>query len=407
MTRTTGWKTVAQGSKALIIDRYGQSRIVDGPQRLFLWRAKQFDTLVRYAANQSEYLWIQHADGTVEHRPGPCVVFHNPLLIRDICVRKAIVLDGNEVLVVYRKSQETGKMERRLQQGPTQFVPSADEWMHEFSWHGPDKTNKTKLIPNQWRFTKLKVVPDQFYYNVRTVDDALVKVKMMLFYEIKDIELMLQETKDPIADMANAVTADVIAFASQLTYEDFLEQTGKLNELGSFPQLVKRTKAIGYHISKAVYRGYQAPAQLQRMHDDANERRTKLKLSVEQVEQDQEMTDLKLESELDTLKMQHKLKMEQEEHKHKLNLEELEHKIAMEDREHENHMQQMILERQSELEMKQNTNNQMVDYLRQLKSLGVDLTEYLKSKNPRPDKVTRVVTDTDKADIHLHSSSAV
>ena len=57
--------------------------------------------------------------------------------------------------------------------------------------------------------------------------------------------------------------------------------------------------------------------------------------------------------------------------------------------------------------MKQNTNNQMVDYLRQLKSLGVDLTEYLKSKNPRPDKVTRVVTDTDKADIHLHSSSAV
>ena len=31
--------------------------------------------------------------------------------------------------------------------------------------------------------------------------------------------------------------------------------------------------------------------------------------------------------------------------------EELEHKIAMEDREHENHMQQMILERQSELEV--------------------------------------------------------
>lgn len=51
-----------------------------------------------------------------------------------------------------------------------------------------------------------------------------------------------------------------------------------------------------------------------------------------------------------------------------------------------------------------NAGDQLVTYLGQLKALGVDLTEYLVSKNPKPDKVTRVVTTSGKADVHLHSS---
>lgn len=38
---------------------------------------------------------------------------------------------------------------------------------------------------------------------VRTNDDAVVTVKMMVFYEISDIELLLDSTSDPIADIIN------------------------------------------------------------------------------------------------------------------------------------------------------------------------------------------------------------
>jgi hypothetical protein len=50
--------------------------------------------------------------------------------------------------------------------------------MHEFSWHGTDPSNKTRLIPNQSKFKKLKVVPAQFYYNV---SKQLVKNKRHCF----------------------------------------------------------------------------------------------------------------------------------------------------------------------------------------------------------------------------------
>ena len=99
--------------------------------------------------------------------------------------------------------------------------------LHEFVWHGTDRNNKTKKIPGGLRFTNLRVIPDQFYYNtadvrsipnlkliqylevyifsyavlqVRTKDDALISVKLMLFFELKDIERMLNQTTDPIGD---------------------------------------------------------------------------------------------------------------------------------------------------------------------------------------------------------------
>eukprot|EP00118_Oscarella_pearsei_P003611 m.15066 g.15066 ORF g.15066 m.15066 type:complete len:406 (+) comp26142_c0_seq1:142-1359(+) len=403
----SGWRTVPQGGKAFFINRMGVARIIDGPQQIFLWRAKEYRLLDRFAAKQTEYLRIQFTSGEIEHRPGPCVEFINPREIVSITIQSTVVLDANEVLVVYRRG-ESGNVERRLQHGPTQFVPSADDWMHEFSWHGPDSANKTRLIPNSWKFTKLKVVPDQFYYNVdevRTLDDALVKVKLMLFYEISSIEQMLQQTKDPIADMANAVTADVVAFASHLTYEQFLDKTGQLNVLEeSYPQLLARTKSIGYNVSKVVYRGYQAPPQLQRMHEDANRTRTQLKLSVEQEEQQQDMTDMKLEAELNSIQMEHKLEMEQEEHSRTTELDELNHRIAMEDRKHEEEIKQFVAEKKSGIEEKRVAAEQLVDYLSNLKGIGVNLDDYLMCQSRKPDKVTRILVAGEKSDFHIHSS---
>ena len=36
-------------------------------------------------------------------------------------------------------------------------------------WHGTDETNKTRKIPGALKFIKLRVIPDQFYYNIEDV----------------------------------------------------------------------------------------------------------------------------------------------------------------------------------------------------------------------------------------------
>ena len=58
----------------------------------------------------------------------PCVMYRNPLIHSTIKVLNGISLDANEVLVVYRHDEETKKVERYLQHGPTLFIPDANEW---------------------------------------------------------------------------------------------------------------------------------------------------------------------------------------------------------------------------------------------------------------------------------------
>ena len=40
--------------------------------------------------------------------------------------------------------------------------------LHSFCWHGTDPQNKTRMIPDADKFTKLRIIPDQLYYNVST-----------------------------------------------------------------------------------------------------------------------------------------------------------------------------------------------------------------------------------------------
>merc|ERR1719326_1535180 len=190
----------------------------------------------------------------------------------------ATMIDASEALVVYQHSQQptgttgaTCGVERRIVRGPARFIPAADEWIHRFEWSGmPKDGSKTTYQPRALQFTKLKVIPMTAYHNVhevRTNDDTLITIKLMLFFELSNIEKMLDATADPIGD--------------------FINETFKLNDLSSFGQLVARAEMIGYKVTKVVFRGFQAGAKLQAMHDDAIQERTRLRLLEETQAQEQ------------------------------------------------------------------------------------------------------------------------
>merc|ERR1719152_916138 len=130
---------------------------------------------------------------------------------------------------------------------------------------------------------------------------------------------MLDSTNDLIGDLVNAVSADVMTFASRLTYETFLQETAELSKVANFPILVSRMEQTGTTLLKVVYRGYGASAQLQEMHDQAISRRTKLRLEADAAREEQEKRAMELrcrkeragqEQELEAAAAKHKLEVQ-------------------------------------------------------------------------------------------------
>lgn len=392
---------VPQGERIMLWGADGGVRYVDGPKRLFLLMERA-QKMRRFAAEPDQFLVVRKKDGTTEHLPGPTAIWFDPVTHLAIEVESATKIDANEALVVYRQ-QETNVL-RRIIRGPALFVPTPQEWVHEFSWHGSDPKHGNRKIPSALRFTKLRVIPDQMYFdveNVRTADDALLVIKIMVFFELNDIERMLDQTHDPVADFINALSADAVDFVGAHDFDAFKGKTDALNRLETYPQLVQRADRIGYTINKVVYRGYYASDKLQAMHDGAIECRTKLHLEAETERQAQDLADMKLACELErTAKRQ---QMEEAETRHDNHLKQLKHeaqlqqleaaqKQELETRRHAEEFAVEVKRRQNELTINHEAalHEEQTQFFSRMRELQVDLTRYLVAQYQNPDKVIRI-----------------
>jgi hypothetical protein len=409
-----GFTTILEGERAAIWSASGSVQFVDGPRRMFLFQQRR-ERLQRFAAEPGEYLIVRFKDGTTEHLPGPASIWFDPVRHRVIELGSATKVDANEALVVYQRG--TAVVTRRIVRGPALFVPTPEEWVHAFSWHGTDGNKGNRKVPSALQFTKLRVIPDQMYFdveNVRTADDALVVIKVMVFFELTDIETMLDQTHDPVADFINALSADTVDFVGGNDFDTFKGKTEALNRLETYPQLVQRAEKIGYRINKVVYRGYYASEKLQAMHDGAIECRTKLHLEAETERQAQELADMKLACELDrTVKRQ---QMEEAETRHQTHLRQLQHEAGL--RELESSQQQALEARRREdalaIEMRQKENevhllnekahhDEQTAFFGRMRELQVDLTRYLVAQYQNPDKVIRIDGGAGPQ-LHLHEN---
>jgi len=321
-------KTIEEGSAALVRNHLGEARLVNGPARLTLWRSK-VEMLQLHYAGEGQYLEVNQRTGPRLCLPGPIQLHLDPTKHASIHVRDAILVNANEALVIYgsigtgtgvEKSAPMveGGFKRRVLYGPTRYVPKPDEWIHEFSWHGTDPSNKTAKVKDMLKFKLLRIIADQFYYNVREVrtkDDTTITVKLMIFFELVDVVKMLDRTHDPIADFINAVASDTVQHCSGLTYEQFVENTSQMNQLTTFGSLCSRADTIGYKINKVVFRGFHSSDALQAMHDKAIQERTRLKLEADTEEHRQCTLDMRLGKEEERSSRQRELEKEAEEHK--------------------------------------------------------------------------------------------
>eukprot|EP00296_Roombia_truncata_P000775 JP436471.1.p1 GENE.JP436471.1~~JP436471.1.p1 ORF type:complete len:222 (+),score=48.12 JP436471.1:1-666(+) len=216
----------------------------------------------------------------------------------------------------------------------------------------------------------------------------------MIFFEITDVELMLDTTNDPIGDFINATCADVITWASQKPYEEFLSKTNELNFLETFPSLTGRADHVGFRIHKVVYRGYTASEALQQMHDQAIRTHTQLRLESETASQKQSIADLEL-----------KRTMERNAQENEMASARLKQELELKRMKHDLEMSQKQVEADFAAAQLQSEHQSQLQYLDGLKQRGVDLNKYLAAQMSRADRVLRVEDGASAPVLHIHDQS--
>merc|ERR1711988_521231 len=311
-----------------------------------------------------------------------------------------------EALVVYRESELAAKdggkaVLREIVRGPVLYKPKhASEWTHQFSWHGHDPSGDSQQLarkrPHALKFEKLLLAPSSIYFdveNVRTADDALLTVRLMLFYRLDSVEKMMDATNDPVADIINSVTSDVISFCSARSFEMFKETAEQLNMLNMYQSLTNTVASRGLSVSKVVFRGFMAPQRLQKMHDDAIERRTKLVLERESEVQEQKLADERLAKEEEREKTKRAMETAKAEHRARLQRSEFE---AAQQQKKE------VAEQEAEVQStKHAAERQHIQQLQANLGLGVsEVAALLVAKAHTPAKLVQVTGDA-KPVVHI------
>ena len=399
------YQTVEEGQRILMKRLDGTMEVLVGPRRV--WRGwRRFESMSHHVAHPGEFLSIRYRDGRQEHVAGPAELWFDPRTHEEIDVREALQLSAQEAVVVYSRpaasdGTKPAAAARRIVYGPGLFVPEPGEWLHTFSWHASKGGSRgVEKVPNALVFQKLWLMPDQMYHDVhdvRTADDAVLTIRLMIFFELVDISRMLDATHDPIGDFVNAATADVVEFTGRHEFEAFKRNTAALNDLATYRQLAGRAAQCGYRISNVVYRGYGAADSLQQMHNQAIEARTKLQLDRATEQQAQELEDFRLASQLtraakrrseQTAEVRHDLQLASEKH---------DADLALRERQQSFQRQQRLADARQRDDIARATAQQQQEHFRTLKELGVDLTAFLTQS-----RADRVIELRGSLPAHVH-----
>jgi hypothetical protein len=368
-------------------------RIYNGPYIYIPEPNDMIEELKTYVATAEQYLKIIKNDGHTENISGPIKMVLNPQEITKIEVANAININTGEAIVVY--CDLDNRTIRRVIHGPTSYIPKTKEWLQNFSWHGSDPQNPHVKKRSMLNFYKIKTLPNQIFYNmdkVRTMDDTLLTIRLAIFFQMENIEMMLDNTNDIIADFMNGASSDVTNFVAEHDFASFKRSVNELNNLELYKRLIERADKIGYKINKVIFRSYSTTDAIQQMHDKAIETRTKLLLEKETEEQSQELLNFKIEQE-----------MERNKKKHELEKADVIHKLEIERVKHESVLQRKKEEQMLNLETIRNSNSESSYYLEGLEKMGVDLTQYLVAKEQGgPHKWIKVDGSNDPK-LHLHN----
>jgi len=384
-----GKRTIKDGEAAVIWNINGASREVVGPRLVRLFYSN-VNFLTRHVATRDEYLVVNNRDGHTEHLLGPRSMFENPVRHLSIQVVPCLYLESvAHKLVVYTENsrqravtaqgdgiefvEKSGNegIEQSIVSGPRKFMPEVNQTVHKFKWElGANTFDILDTSEKQWTQA----------VNLMSADSIRMTATLVFSVACESVDKMLL-SKDPFAELSNALNADLSAYGSKLTWDEtrkiFREDVCRQETL---PQFYTRAGAIGMKVQNVLLKSLVADkkiletiqAKLDAETKFARDRTLALekqKMEVSQMEQKQKMEKTKLEAQNQLIESQQQLAKKEKEH-------------ALQMAKDENDAQAYERERR---------NKETLGFLKEMKTMGVNLDTFLTANTLSQNKQSIVI----------------
>lgn len=370
-----GKRTVKDGEAVAIWNSNGQHRQVVGPRlvRLFFSTIRFLD---RKTAGPKEYLRVVLTNGNVEHVRGPVTMYENPVLHTGIEVLQAItLLAASDCIVIHRMadavsdkaSPPTGvsreSIQRLVVHGPTTYFPGPRETLL--------KTSDFSRSPRSSSDRN-----EEFIFHTASrpwaVEFPMPKgiLRLAFRFTLSDVEAMLDNTTDLMADLHEAVYADLTNIAAHMTNVMAIEE---FNSFNHFPVLLRRGSAIGVAMDMVTIRGFEPSPEIKRAEDGIKQMNDKMTRDSMLAEQEERRIATEIAARQARLAMEHGLE-----------------EAVLAGKQARLTAEQEFLQRQQEcdanlekrrieahLEYHRLVNDESLRVLRGLKDLGADITKLL------------------------------
>lgn len=226
-----GKRTVKDGEAVAKWDSRGKHKQVAGPARMRLWWST-IRFLDRHVAEAGQYLRIQHADGTIEHTPGPVAMFENPVHHLGVTVEDMIKLeDDSQQLMVRRHAAAVPgpkgegapggagvvpATETAVVAGPTVYFPQATDDVRVFKWS--DRGGGALMVEGKVLSTRATVMREP-QCELRGADGHIVTATVSLHVRVVGIQEALV-VADPISECDAVVCAAAVKATENIRFSD-------------------------------------------------------------------------------------------------------------------------------------------------------------------------------------------
>ncbi|KAL3933596.1 MAG: hypothetical protein SGBAC_010325 [Bacillariaceae sp.] len=416
-----GGRTIKDGEAAAIWNRSGEHTQIIGPKRVVLFYST-IRFLTRLKAQADQYLKVQHRDGTVEHLRGPLQMYLNPSYHDTISINDGIKLKENEVIqvshlptlqndniaynadgtAVGKDDDLVVKKSKRFVLGPILFFPAKDELIEEFEWSEfpgeLDFTSHHGSGPQAIATIQKFQLHTKQVWSVRVPigsESTKVYASLAIAYKIDSIDKVTMH-KDPCASICAALMGDIQDLFSEdlptvTSAADYSaiqsKVTNQVSGTKSFPNLMGMGEDIGFSIDPVQVLEVTPGRRMQKQLTTEHERELLMNTQVAKKESEIKFQELELEERRKTIENEVELsRMEA------IMQTELAEELHMQKMAALNLQQEMTkMRKQEELECFKASDEVVLNFLGNLKELGVDMTKYLCTK--AGNKATQKIID--------------
>ena len=145
-----------------------------------------------------------------------------------IILFKKIRISEREAIVVIQKDW-TEKIIKWSDESEYILNP-VEEQLKKFSWTWSWETWPTsEKVPGSIVFDKIRLDDSQTYFSfpVRTKDNVVINLHLMLFYSISNLNNLVKNTHDPLCEFYNKIQSEVSESISKKSFNEFKDSTNE------------------------------------------------------------------------------------------------------------------------------------------------------------------------------------